>query len=632
MIIYPMKDYPPYFLCLLLLPALQVAAQESELFYNSISLQNLNDFKPAAGNWKLASDVYFDPMDEEANITSGEGILVNQPTREENSHLYTNIDHNDIELKLDFMMAKGSNAGVYLQGRYEIQMFDSWGVQNPKYYDCGGIYQRWDESRPEGRKGYQGHAPAQNVSKAPGLWQHYEIVFQAPRFNRDGEKVANARFVKVIHNGVVIHQNVELTGPTRSAAFQDEKALGPLMFQGDHGSFAVRNIRYKVYHGEQVLLNELKIKAYEGTFKGLPDFDTLAPPKQAAITVLQHQGTASEDNYAGSITGTMLIPRAGPYCLNLNLNWITDDPHFSENPNGAGELFVRKKKVLTIDGSKNSEATAVVALEAGAYPLQINYYKNRGNPTTGLTLTVEGHGIKRQVLKPFNTLPPVDAVGDIVLTVESDPILLQSFINHNGHKKTHTVSVGELANVNYSFDLSRGALLQIWRGNFVETTSMWHSRGHDQVAQQLGSVIEFSEKPSLAFLSDTNSVWPEANATYDYLGFDLDENDRPIFKYTLGDASVRESFEMEENGKKLSHSFKVVPGPEKKPIWCRIAEGSDIIKLPDGMYAVNDKQYFVELPAELNPVIRATSQNTEELLLPVEAKDQAASIKYSIVW
>ena len=54
--------------------------------------------------------------------------------------------------------------------------------------------------------------------------------------------MANAKFVKVVHNGVVIHENVEVTGPTRAAAFEDEKPTGPLMLQGDHGPVAYRNL------------------------------------------------------------------------------------------------------------------------------------------------------------------------------------------------------------------------------------------------------------------------------------------------------------------------------------------------------------------------------------------------------
>jgi hypothetical protein len=71
-------------------------------------------------------------------------------------------------LKLDYMMAKGSNSGIYLQGRYEVQLLDSWGVRNPRPGDNGGIYERWDEARGKGNEGFQGHAPRHNASRAPG--------------------------------------------------------------------------------------------------------------------------------------------------------------------------------------------------------------------------------------------------------------------------------------------------------------------------------------------------------------------------------------------------------------------------------------------------------------------------------
>ena len=63
----------------------------------------------------------------------------------------------------------------------------------------------------------------------------------APQFDRDGKKIAHAVIVKVTHNGRVVHENVELSGPTRGG--QPEKAVGPLRLQGDHGPVAFRNIR-----------------------------------------------------------------------------------------------------------------------------------------------------------------------------------------------------------------------------------------------------------------------------------------------------------------------------------------------------------------------------------------------------
>jgi hypothetical protein len=113
-------------------------------------------------------------------------------------------------------------------------------VKEPKYGDCGGIYERWKDD-----KGYEGHAPRVNASRPPGQWQTFDVVFRAPRFDANGQKIANAKFIKVVHNGKLVHENVEVTGPTRAASFEDEKPIGPLMLQGDHGPVAFRNIRLR---------------------------------------------------------------------------------------------------------------------------------------------------------------------------------------------------------------------------------------------------------------------------------------------------------------------------------------------------------------------------------------------------
>jgi 3-keto-disaccharide hydrolase len=166
----------------------------------------------------------------------GSGVLVNGETgRTEN--LYTSAEHGDVVAHVEFMVPQGSNSGVYFQGRYEIQVLDSWRVEKLKHGDCGGIYQRWADG-----KGFEGHPPRINASRPPGAWQSFDVVFRAPRFDASGKKVANAKFVKVVHNGVVVHENVEVTGPTRAAGFSDEKPTGPLMLQGDHGPVAYRNM------------------------------------------------------------------------------------------------------------------------------------------------------------------------------------------------------------------------------------------------------------------------------------------------------------------------------------------------------------------------------------------------------
>ena len=222
-------------------------AQSAATEYFTIPLHDLNAFRDPGKNWVLASDASADfTIPGEMKPVKGNGVLVNSLLKNNNTHLITKEEFGDLELDLDFMMAKNSNSGVYLQGRYEIQLFDSWTRVNTKFEDCGGIYQRWDENRKEENKGYEGISPLMNVSKAPGLWQHLKIKFRAPRFDGNGIKIANARFEEVYLNGILVQQQAGVTGPTRSAIFDNEKATGPLMLQGDHGAVAFRNISYRL--------------------------------------------------------------------------------------------------------------------------------------------------------------------------------------------------------------------------------------------------------------------------------------------------------------------------------------------------------------------------------------------------
>ena len=87
--------------------------------------------------------------------------------------------------------------------------------------------------------------PRVNASKPPGEWQTYDITFRAPKFDADGNKIANATFVKVAWNGQVVHEDVEVVGVTRGALIEEEGATGPVMLQGDHGPVAYRNVVLK---------------------------------------------------------------------------------------------------------------------------------------------------------------------------------------------------------------------------------------------------------------------------------------------------------------------------------------------------------------------------------------------------
>lgn len=209
----------------------------------TVSLFNgktLDGWRAPLGTWSVAGAVVAQisaPRDLAA--TAGEGVLLNSATNRTNN-LLSQPEFGNVSAHVEFCIPRGSNSGVYFMGRYEVQIFDSWGVKELQYTDCGGIYARWD--KVEKRK-VEGHPPSVNASKPAGEWQSFDVVFHAPRFDATGKKIENAKFLKVTHNGVVIHENVEVTGPTNAAAFADEASTGPIMLQGDHGPVAFRNLR-----------------------------------------------------------------------------------------------------------------------------------------------------------------------------------------------------------------------------------------------------------------------------------------------------------------------------------------------------------------------------------------------------
>ena len=226
-------------LLVLLQPVLLNAQGDSN--FVSVAMKS-ESFRNIGKNWITASNAKGDyTIENDLKPVKGEGVLVNTALAGNGEHLVTSQEFGDLELEVDVMLAKNSNSGIYLQGRYEIQLFDSWKNPNVSFSDIGGIYSRWTDARHN----FEGTPPVMNVAKAPGLWQHLTIKFKAPRFNSTGEKISNARFEEVYLNGVLVQQGASVTGPTRSSLFEDEKPTGPIMIQGDHGPVAIRNLKIR---------------------------------------------------------------------------------------------------------------------------------------------------------------------------------------------------------------------------------------------------------------------------------------------------------------------------------------------------------------------------------------------------
>ena len=615
--------------CCLFFRTIASEAQESPIPFQELQLQNLSDFQSSGNNWSIVGDVFYDLNGGKSKITPGTGVLVNTLGKGDDLPIKSTFEHGDLELELDFMMPKGSNSGVYLQGRYEVQLFDSWAVENPKYSDAGAIYQRWDAARGTGREGYGGHPPLANVSRAPGLWQTLRIVFKAPRFDSQGKKVSNAKFISVHQNGVLVQKNIEVTGPTQAAFFDDESPLGPLVIQGDHGDVAIRNIKYKTYGAEKVTLTGMKLSYFDG-IKTINDFSQATPLGKMDIDVLAHLAPATRNEFSGSIDATLTVPSAGEYFFDLNLAWVPDDTPPGVI-NGAGKLFIDDQEVVYVDGV-TGKANGSAQLAAGVHKIKLNYFKTFGHwyaPSNDITLTVEGEGIAKTALNV--PLRADDPVGQIAVKVNDKAVMQRGFIMHNGEKRTHTVAVGEPGGANYAIDLSKGELLNVWRGDFVETTPMWYGRGETQLMLPLGNVIEFVGKPSLAILPSEESEWPDEIEGFAYKEYEILSNGDPVITYEMPGVSIRETFETRDSGKKLVHSLSVTSDGSKQ-LYCLVAQGAKIEKLPNGLYAVDDKSYYIEFERKTSPILRSTSDGTQELILPMQLKDNMGKVTYSIVW
>jgi hypothetical protein len=197
----------------------------------------------AAHEWRAVRAIRYERVLSPTQLAgrgAGGGVILNGPTGK-TANLCTTREFGDIELYAEFMLAKGSNSGVYLQGLYEMQILDSWGTTEPvTSSDLGGIYHQWIDNR-----GVGGSAPRVNAARRPGEWQSYQAWFRAPRFDAAGTKTEPARFVRVLLNGQLVQQDVDVAGPTRAALDLPERPTNPLMLQGDHGPVAFRNVHVR---------------------------------------------------------------------------------------------------------------------------------------------------------------------------------------------------------------------------------------------------------------------------------------------------------------------------------------------------------------------------------------------------
>jgi hypothetical protein len=149
--------------------------------------------------------------DRPLNWAVTDGLLTNTPP---SNNLVSKQKFGDFKIELDYKLQKDSNSGLYLRGRYELQLLDDFG-KPPAILGHASVYGRV--------------VPLVNASKAPGEWQQLTAILVGDH-------------VTVTLNGQKMHDNVAIAGITGGALDNDELALGPIMIQGDHSLVHIRRL------------------------------------------------------------------------------------------------------------------------------------------------------------------------------------------------------------------------------------------------------------------------------------------------------------------------------------------------------------------------------------------------------
>lgn len=553
-----------------------------QLSWGQSSLK-LSDFQNPSKSWKEVQQVWVDPHVPHTLFTEGKGeILVNIPDKKNpGKDMISTESYGDLELKMVYMMAPGSNSGLYLQGQYEIQLLDSWAQTQPKAGDNGGIYERWDESRPEGQKGYEGYAPRQNASKAPGLWQTLEVGFQAPKFSASGDKIKPAvvRYVRL--NGVTIQEDITLQGPTRGALQSGEVARGPIRIQGDHGPLAIRSLEITPMDTPQPVLNQLSMEVYPGAIAELTQLTGKSPQTKTNLNSLHELSSGIAGSSLTKVRGSLQIGQEGDYTLEMFV------------PNGLGAISWGEDQPEDL---RSGRIRAEKHLKAGAHTVTFYVSKPRDWTTQGFSLQVQEKNLWPVVLSQPAGFTQTDA-NPIWVDGEDTPVL-RSFIEMPDRGKiSHAVSVSAPSGIHFSYDLNTGRLIRIWRGKFLDATPMWNNRGNG-VSRPLGNVTYLDSQSKSSPLVGAGSFVPKG---YQILG---PGNIR--FLAQLENGELMDQVQLAADGKSLTRTLKK---SGSQPQELAIAEGKILRKIRENLYWIEDAGLYLQLgDKSIQPKVNAQGQ------------------------
>lgn len=560
-------------------------------------LQDLSAFASASEAWAIAGNAFASTTTSEFSAEAGTGALVCTNEANTLTPISTQMEHGDLEMDLEFLLPQNGQAQLWLQGRYAIQLEDTWGGESRR---CGMLI---------GSTSAEDRLAPVNASRAPGLWQHLSLYFEAARFGSDGKKVSDAKLHYLRLNGYTLFENVDLTAPSAGASTTDEVAEAPLVFASQSGAVAFKDIHYKAYTLDQLQVSNIQYKLYQGDWDRLPNLDTMTASSSGTKEDFDVEMEGQVDKYAMSFSAQLEVPVAGEYLFETRI----DD---------GGDLFIDGELLIHNDGEPGmGTERGLITLTEGTHTIDLSYYQDVWGKR--LLVFYEGPSIKRQSLGAKETTEgPRRGPQKMVVNPTDGPELIRSFVNHKGEKRNFPISVGSPLGVHFTFDLEEGTLLHAWRGSFADVTNMWVGRGHSQLLIPGNASAQASAGVSVAQLASTSGTWPSGLPEgYSIDGYDLDADGYPIFKYQFEGMQFSDQVLPTSEGN-IERTITVAGGTPQANHYARLAKGQ-IEALESGWFRI-DGEYYID-------VEEATvgGANNDMLLVPLEGKE---SVRYHLIW
>lgn len=575
-----------------------------------LSLDDLTGFRTPADSWRIAGNVYANyqqPYHMEA--ADGKGILICRPSNMgKSSDLLTQEEFTDMDLEMDIMLSAGSTASILFQSEYKMQLRDSW-MKAP-----GGVARQ--DSITE-------RVASLNACKAPGLWQHLEVKFKAPRFNSTGKKVCSASITSVTLNGMLIQQ--EVIADTLTRVRVDSIDTGPLVLRTENGPVAFRNIRYKTYGENRAQLADIQYRVYKGLYDNHDEPQQRKPVRIGKTDSLTYR--VGDKRAQLVLEGKLLLPQKGDYIFQLLAA-------------GAARLLIDGKEIANNGGTRDFQHPfyGMVNLQEGEHHFQLSY----ANYDESLVLRYEGQHIPLTTLTTAASERKASQMELMEYPVKKAPEIQRGFLRHRNMVETNSIAVGIPGGMNYAYHLLNYSPLSVWRGRFIDVSEMWEGFSDRQLEIPLGTSLEFTGAPSIAKeagnwsdIAKEAQPWPDSiradSSIYTNRGYRILPNGLPVFFYTLGQIMVEDYLHPREDGKGLTRDITVKfkqPGTEA---WCLLASGGLIEKLSDSSYAVDDKRYYIETTEKAE--IKHSKEKYQLLLPLIPAKgDSSVTITYTIIW